>query len=141
MNNCIKKTIAGITVGMVTLYTLPLYAFASTESVYSKLKSDGESYQTIVTTKDNDDEAFEREKSIINAILEELCVRQYEYENVEGDDIIAYYVKNKKPNEKVVIVSSDKDLTQLISDTVIVYNPRMRDFVTKDNSVEKIGKM
>ena len=55
MNNCIKKTIAGITVGMVTLYTLPLYAFASTESVYSKLKSDGESYQTIVTTKDNDD--------------------------------------------------------------------------------------
>lgn len=92
-----------------------------------------------ITTKDNDDEAFEREKSIINAILEELCVRQYEYENVEGDDIIAYYVKNKKPNEKVVIVSSDKDLTQLISDTVIIYNPRMRDFVTKDNSVEKIG--
>lgn len=92
-----------------------------------------------ITTKDNDDEAFEREKSIINAILEELCVRQYEYENVEGDDIIAYYVKNKKPNEKVVIVSSDKDLTQLISDTVIVYNPRMRDFVTKNNSVEKIG--
>lgn len=92
-----------------------------------------------ITTKNNDDEAFEREKSIINAILEELCVRQYEYENVEGDDIIAYYVKNKKPNEKVVIVSSDKDLTQLISDTVIVYNPRMRDFVTKDNSVEKIG--
>jgi len=89
--------------------------------------------------EDNDDEAFEREKSIINAILEELCVRQYEYENVEGDDIIAYYVKNKKPNEKVVIVSSDKDLTQLISDTVIIYNPRMKDFVTKDNSVEKIG--
>lgn len=89
--------------------------------------------------EDNDDEAFEREKSIINAILEELCVRQYEYENVEGDDIIAYYVKNKKPNEKLVIVSSDKDLTQLISDTVIIYNPRMKDFVTKDNSVEKIG--
>ena len=92
-----------------------------------------------ITTKDNDDDAFEREKSIINAILEELCVRQYEYENVEGDDIIAYYVKNKKPNEKVVIVSSDKDLTQLISDTVIVYNPRLRDFITKDNSVDKIG--
>jgi 5'-3' exonuclease len=89
--------------------------------------------------ENNDDEIFEREKSIINAILEELCVRQYEYENVEGDDIIAYYVKNKKPNEKVVIVSSDKDLTQLISDTVIVYNPRMKDFVTKDNSIEKIG--
>lgn len=89
--------------------------------------------------KEDDDEIFEREKGIINAILEELCIRQYEFENVEGDDIIAYYVKNKKPNEKVVIVSSDKDLTQLISDTVIVYNPRLKDFITKDNSVEKIG--
>ena len=89
--------------------------------------------------EENNDEIFEREKNIINAILEELCIRQYEFENVEGDDIIAYYIKNKKPNEKVVIVSSDKDLTQLISDTVIVYNPRLKDFITKDNSVEKIG--
>jgi len=99
------------------------------------------SYSRQMKNKDeeNDDEIFEREKGIINAILEELCIRQYEFENVEGDDIIAYYVKNKKPNEKVVIVSSDKDLTQLISDTVIVYNPRLKDFITKDNSVEKIG--
>lgn len=92
------------------------------------------------TEKENQEDAiFEREKAIIKGILEELCIRQYEYENTEGDDIIAYYVKNKKPNEKVVIVSSDKDLTQLISDSVIVYNPRMKDFVTKDNSIEKIG--
>ena len=99
------------------------------------------SYSRKMNNKDgkNDDEVFEREKGIINAILEELCIRQYEFENVEGDDIIAYYVKNKKPNEKVVIVSSDKDLTQLISDTVIVYNPRLKDFITKDNSADKIG--
>jgi 5'-3' exonuclease len=89
--------------------------------------------------EEDDDILFEREKSIIKAILEELCIRQYEFENTEGDDIIAFYAKNKNPNEKVVIVSADKDLTQLISDTVIIYNPRMRDFVTKDNSVEKIG--
>lgn len=55
MNKLVKKTIAGFTIGLVTLYTLPMYAFASTESVYSKLKNDGESYQTIVTTKDGDD--------------------------------------------------------------------------------------
>lgn len=89
--------------------------------------------------QEDEDEIFEREKRIIKQILEELCIRQYEYEDVEGDDLIAYYVKNKKENEKVVIVSSDKDLTQLISDTVIVYNPRIKDFITKDNSVEKIG--
>ena len=87
----------------------------------------------------SEEETFEREKTLIKSILEELCIRQYEYENTEGDDIIAYYTKHKKENEKVVVVSSDKDLTQLISDTVIIYNPRLRDFVTKDNSVEKIG--
>lgn len=89
--------------------------------------------------EEDENEVFEREKGILKTILEELCVRQYEYENVEGDDIIAYYVKNRKKNEKVVIVSSDKDLTQLISENVIVYNPRLKDFVTKDNSIEKIG--
>ena len=91
------------------------------------------------TKKEEDDESFERQKMIIKSILEELCIRQYEYENTEGDDIIAYYVKNRNENEKVVIVSSDKDLTQLICDDVIVYNPRLRDFITKDNSVSKIG--
>ena len=97
------------------------------------------SHSRAMSGKETDDIIFEREKSIIKAILEELCIRQYEFENTEGDDIIAFYAKNKNPNEKVVIVSADKDLTQLISDTVIIYNPRMRDFVTKDNSVEKIG--
>ena len=91
------------------------------------------------SSSESDEETFEREKLIIQNILEELCIRQYEYENVEGDDIIAYYVKNKQADEKVVIASADKDLAQLISDTVIVYNHRLRDFVTKDNCLEKLG--
>lgn len=92
--------------------------------------------------EENDDEIFDRQKTIIKSILEELCIRQYEYENVEGDDIISYYVHNKKADERVVIMSSDKDLTQLISDTVIVYNPRIKNgdgFINTRNSVEKLG--
>lgn len=89
--------------------------------------------------EESEDEKFERQKYILQNILQELCIRQYEYKNVEGDDIIAYYVKNKKENEKIVIVSSDKDLTQLISEDVIVYNPRIKEFINKNNSVEKIG--
>jgi len=96
---------------------------------YSKLKKGVE----------DEDISFERQRAIIRSILEELCIRQYVFDKVEGDDIIAYYVKHKKENEKVVIMSSDKDLTQLISDSVIIYNPRIRDFITKDNSVERIG--
>ena len=88
--------------------------------------------------KEKEEESFASQKEILQEILDELCIRQYEFENVEGDDIISYYVKTKKDNEKIVIVSSDKDLTQLISDTVIVYNPRLKDFITKDNAVEKL---
>jgi len=88
---------------------------------------------------ESDEEAFTRQKEILQSILEEIGVRQYECENVEGDDIIAYYVKHKKENEKVVIISSDKDLTQLISESVIVYNPKTKDFITNVNSIEKIG--
>jgi len=88
---------------------------------------------------ETEDECFERQKRLIQAILEELCVRQYEHALVEGDDLISYYIHHRKENEKVVIVSSDKDLTQLINDNVIVYNPRIKDFITSKNSVEKMG--
>ena len=91
------------------------------------------------TDKEIEDELFEKQKFLIQAILEEVCVRQYEFDNVEGDDLIAYYVKNKHENEKVVIFSSDRDLTQLISDTVIVYNPVKKDFITDKNSIEELG--
>ena len=60
----------------------------------------------------------------------ELYIRWIFDEKTEGDDLIAYYVKNKKPNDKVVIVSGDEDLTQLISDTVCIYNPRLKKFVS-----------
>lgn len=88
--------------------------------------------------KEKEEESFARQKEILQRILDELCIREYEFENVEGDDIISYYVHNKKENEKIVIVSSDKDLTQLISNTVIVYNPRLKEFITKENAVEKL---
>lgn len=89
--------------------------------------------------KEIENELFESQKYLIQIILEELCVRQYEFENVEGDDLIATYVNNKKENEKVVIFSSDRDLTQLISDTVFVYNPNDKQFIMDTNSIEKLG--
>lgn len=87
MNNLVKKTIAGITIGLVTLYTLPVYAFASMESVYSKLKADGESYQTIVTTKDNDDvkqETVENELPIETKITYTLDGKEISSKDLAG---------------------------------------------------------
>lgn len=99
---------------------------------YSKQKRGGK-------YEENDEEIFKRQRQIIQEILEELCIRQYEFDSVEGDDIMSTIVKNRLDNEKIVIVSSDRDLTQLISDNVIIYNPRMKGFVTKDNSIKMLG--
>ena len=97
------------------------------------------SHSRAMVDKESENDSFARQKLILQNILDELCIRQYEFENVEGDDIISYYVKNKKLDEKIVIVSSDKDITQLISDTVIVYNPRTKRFITRENAVDEIG--
>jgi 5'-3' exonuclease len=92
-----------------------------------------------VKRSETDDECFQRQREIIQNILENLYVRQFIYDDVEGDDLIAYYVQHKKQNEKVVIVSGDRDLTQLITDDICQYIPALKKFVTPKNSVEELG--
>lgn len=84
-------------------------------------------------------ENFARERSILMKYFNELYIRWVFDDKTEGDDLIAYYVKNKKPSDKIVIVSADEDLTQLISDTVCIYNPRLKTFVSHKNFKELKG--
>ena len=63
---------------------------------------------------------YQRER--IKQYLEELFVRQGEYEYCETDDSIAYYTQNS-PNENKIVYSSDGDLTQLVSENTKIYNP------------------
>lgn len=97
------------------------------------------SKKTEVKRGETDDECFQRQRSLIQDILENLYIRQFIYDDVEGDDLIAYYVQHKKPNERVVIVSGDRDLTQLINDEVCQYIPTMKKFISPKNSVEELG--
>lgn len=88
---------------------------------------------------ETDDENFQRQREILQEILEELFVRQYMYENVEGDDLIAYYCQHKKENDYIVIVSEDRDISQLIRDDVCLYIPSLKKFVSPKNDVEVLG--
>lgn len=97
------------------------------------------SNKTEVKRGETDDECFQRQRALIQDILENLYIRQFIYDDVEGDDLIAYYVQHKKPNERVVIVSGDRDLTQLINDEVCQYIPTMKKFISPKNSVEELG--
>ena len=82
---------------------------------------------------------FYEQREVVMDCLEELFVRQCVADKVEADDFIGYYVVNKKPNERIVIVSNDRDLTQLISEDVIVYVPSLKKFVNTKNHTEEMG--
>ena len=88
---------------------------------------------------ETDDENFQRQRAILQEILDELFVRQYMYENVEGDDLIAYYCKNKGKNDYIVIVSEDRDISQLIQDDICLFIPSKKVFVSPKNDVEILG--
>ena len=88
---------------------------------------------------ETDDENFQRQRSIIQNILDNLFVRQFMFDEVEGDDIIAYYCQHKKSNERVVIVSEDRDLTQLINDEICIWIPSKHKFITPKNDITELG--
>jgi 5'-3' exonuclease len=71
---------------------------------------------------DEEINSYNYQRQRIKQYLEEIFVRQGEFENCESDDCIAYYVQNS-PEEKKIIYSADGDLTQLVSENTQIYNP------------------
>lgn len=88
---------------------------------------------------EDEKEAFFRQKNVILKCLDELFVRVLECEYTEADDFIGYYVTHKAPEERIVIISNDRDLTQLISEDVIVYIQSKHEFINTKNHTEKLG--
>ncbi|MBP5724542.1 MAG: hypothetical protein J6X18_13350 [Bacteroidales bacterium] len=88
---------------------------------------------------ESEKENFFWQRDVVMQCLEELFVRVVSCDKTEADDFIGYYVAHKAPEEKIVICSNDRDLTQLISDDIIVYVQSMHDFVNTRNHTEKLG--
>jgi 5'-3' exonuclease len=65
---------------------------------------------------------YNYQRTRIKQYLEELFVRQGEFEYCECDDCIAYYVQNSSKEDKIIF-SSDGDLAQLVSESTKLYNP------------------
>ena len=60
--------------------------------------------------------------------------------NYEADDLIATYVEQiLKIGAKVTIVSSDKDLMQLFSKNVRIYDPMKNKFLGEEDVIKKFG--
>jgi 5'-3' exonuclease len=79
--------------------------------------------------------SYQRQRSRIKQYLEELYVRQGEFDYCEADDCIAYYTQNS-PNEKKIIYSSDRDLAQLVNENVTLYNPSHKKVYKKNDMIQ-----
>jgi 5'-3' exonuclease len=86
-------------------------------------------------TEDFKEESFGKQKQRVKQYLEEMFVRQVEFENSEADDLIAYYCKISK-NEHKTIFSGDRDLTQLISEDVTIYSPNTKKYYKKGDMIK-----
>ena len=92
---------------------------------------------------DIEDEHDAKVDQIVRVIqyLKTLPVKTITLPKVEADDVIAYLsdIIPEKPEDKVFIVSSDKDFLQLINKNVIVYRPMEKEFYTEETVVEKFN--
>ena len=61
------------------------------------------------------------------------------HDEYEADDIIATFAKQFGQEEQVIIVTCDKDMYQLITDNVSIYNIIKKSFVKKEQVIEKFG--
>ena len=83
---------------------------------------------------EEDLQSYFYQRDRVKQYLEELYVRQGEYEYCETDDNIAYYTQNS-PNEKKIIYSSDGDLTQLVSENTQIYNPSHQKLYKQNDTI------
>jgi len=83
---------------------------------------------------------FKRQMSMIHQIVEEIGVSALQAPWYEADDIIATLAKASAGKvDEVRIVSSDKDIKQLIQKWVVVYDPAKDLFTDHDRFVEEFG--
>jgi len=88
---------------------------------------------------ESEKENFMWQKEVIEECLENLFILTVEVDKTEADDLIGYYCAHKAPNERIVIASNDRDLTQLIGDDVIIYIQSFKDFVNRRNHTQRLG--
>jgi 5'-3' exonuclease len=88
--------------------------------------------------KDDEDfkeQSFTTQKNRVKQYLEEMFVRQLEVEQSEADDLIAYYCQISEDEDKTIF-SSDRDLTQLISERVTIYSPQQKRYYKNGDGIK-----
>lgn len=82
-------------------------------------------------------EDYERQRELLQFALSWLPVYQYVQEEIEADDILYLLSKRVLVNDDNIVVSTDKDLLQLIDSRTSVWSPIKEVLVTETSSKAK----
>lgn len=108
----------------------------------SRYKANRENSTAVVNWDvfDNKEESEHSTKNQLERLgdyLSALPVHVLRLPKLEADDIIAYLCTQYGKFKSSIIVSSDKDFLQLASDSVEIYRPIQKEFMTKEKVVQK----
>lgn len=90
-----------------------------------------------------DYESLQQQKAMIIKMLGMLRIKyvfdKKKLTNYEGDDFLAYLAIKTYREQKIIIVSSDKDFNQLLSKNLRIFNPRKDEIVRLENCKDLYG--
>lgn len=75
----------------------------------------------------------------IKEIVSALGIKILEIDGFEADDIIATIVEKLSGKCNFIIVSSDKDIMQLVNDNVKLFDVKTNEYIDKNKVVERLG--
>jgi len=77
---------------------------------------------------------------VLKKLLKALNIKIFEKQGYEGDDILGALAKiANKENIQSIIVTNDKDMYQLVDDSVIIYNVAKESYMDKQAIEENLG--
>lgn len=89
--------------------------------------------------RDFDYDDFQKQKRDLQKIMSCLGIPYVSKKDLEADDIIWLYTRKKKRRGHVVIVSTDKDFNQLLSERVSIWHPWKNKRITHKNCKQIYG--
>ena len=122
--------------------TKPKYALVAFDKGKETFRH--KSYEAYKGTRDKTPTELVEQFGYVRELIESYGIKYEEHFDYEADDIIGTYAKiAEKAGLEVIIVSGDKDLTQLASDNITVYYTKRGvteiDYYTPDFINEKYG--
>ena len=105
------------------------------KNIFPEYKDD----RKIERTKEEQDK-FNMFFESLNETIDQLPVEHFKFKGIEADDTIAYFAKHLAPKyDHTWIVSSDRDLFQLLKANVSIFNIYSRKEVTVESLLETHG--